>query len=69
MERNWFANCFGENRKSSSTPGVRNTAIQYRALGRSYLDNAELPELLKQFEGNVPLPYDDATSKHVLTME
>jgi hypothetical protein len=32
--------------------------IQTRALGRSYLDNAELPELLRQLE-YVPLPYDD----------
>src|SRR5213592_203065 len=34
-------------------------SIQTHALGRSYLDDAELPELLRLFERYVAVPYAD----------
>src|SRR6266496_2688382 len=40
--------------------------INYRSLGRSYLDSAELPEMLKKEEDYLDLPYDDG--RHIATI-
>ena len=39
--------------------------ITYRPLGKSYLDKSEWPELMRKFEGNIGVPYDDG--KHIAT--
>ncbi len=40
--------------------------INYRSLGKNYLDSAELPEMLKKEEDYIGVPYDDG--RHIATM-
>ena len=43
-------------------------AIEYRSLGKSYLDSSEWPALMRKFEDYVLVPYDDKSEKHIATI-